>query len=359
MIKPNRLKKGDKIAIVSLSSGMLGEEFTKHNLEIGLKRLREFGLEPQVMPNTLQGIDYLNQHPEKRAEDLISAFKDKSIKGIMCAIGGDDTYRTLPYLMENQEFLTSVKENPKIFTGFSDTTVNHFMFHSIGMTSYYGMAFITDLGEISDEMLPYTEEYFRYYLNDSYEYKSIHPSDIWYEERTDFSANSIGKNRKSDADYKGFELLQGKSIFEGVLLGGCIESIYDMLVGDTHENEPNIIIKYSIFPKLEEWQGKILFLETSELKIKPEMFKKMMLKLKEIGVFKVVNGVIFGKPQDGMFYQEYKKIITEVMSDSTVSVVCNVNFGHATPRCILPIGIKARVDVTNQKIDFLENPFER
>ena len=36
-----KLRKGDKVAIVSLSSGMLGEEFCSHNIEIGVKRLKE------------------------------------------------------------------------------------------------------------------------------------------------------------------------------------------------------------------------------------------------------------------------------------------------------------------------------
>lgn len=31
MIKPNKLQKGDKVAIVSLSSGVLGEDFAATN----------------------------------------------------------------------------------------------------------------------------------------------------------------------------------------------------------------------------------------------------------------------------------------------------------------------------------------
>ena len=58
MIKPNMLKHGDKVAIVSLSSGMLGEEFCSHNVEIGVKRLKEFGLEPVFMPNTFYLLAY-------------------------------------------------------------------------------------------------------------------------------------------------------------------------------------------------------------------------------------------------------------------------------------------------------------
>ena len=59
-----KLRKGDKVAIVSLSSGMLGEEFCSHDIEIGVKRLKEYGLEPVFMPNTLKGIEYLKEHPE-------------------------------------------------------------------------------------------------------------------------------------------------------------------------------------------------------------------------------------------------------------------------------------------------------
>ncbi len=54
-----KLKKGDKVAIVSLSSGMLGEDFCRHNIEIGVKRLKAYGLEPVFMPNALKGIKYL------------------------------------------------------------------------------------------------------------------------------------------------------------------------------------------------------------------------------------------------------------------------------------------------------------
>ena len=128
MRKPEPLRRGDKVAVVSLSSGMLGEESCRHNVALGTKRLREFGLEPVFMPNSLKGIEYLDKNPQARAEDLKEAFRDNSVKGIICAIGGDDTYRLLPYLMEDPEFATLVKTKPKLFTGFSDTTINHLMF---------------------------------------------------------------------------------------------------------------------------------------------------------------------------------------------------------------------------------------
>ena len=223
-----KLRKGDKVAIVSLSSGMLGEEFCSHNIEIGVKRLKEYGLEPVFMPNALKGIGYLQTHPQARAKDLKDAFLDNSIAGIICAIGGDDTYRLLPYLMEDEEFIKAVEEHPKLFTGFSDTTINHLMFYKLGLSTYYGPNFICDLGEIADEMLPYTKRAFESYLEGN-ESDEIISSDIWYEEREDFSRAAIGTKRKAHKEERGFELLQGSEIFQGGLLGGCLESLYDVL----------------------------------------------------------------------------------------------------------------------------------
>ena len=59
MIIPPKLKPGDRVAIVSLSSGMLGEPENSHILTLGQKRLAEFGLEPVLMPNALKGRAYL------------------------------------------------------------------------------------------------------------------------------------------------------------------------------------------------------------------------------------------------------------------------------------------------------------
>ena len=38
---------------------------------------------------------------------------------------------------------------------------------------------------------------------------------------------------------------------------------------------------------------------------------------------------------------------------TALPVVCGLNAGHALPRCIVPLGVPARVDVQAQKIEFL------
>lgn len=351
MIIPQKLKSGDRVAIVSLSSGMLGEAFCRHNVEIGTKRLQDFGLEPVFMPNALKGIDYLKEHPEARASDLKQAFLDDSISGIICAIGGDDTYRLVPFLMEDRAFIEAVQSNPKIFTGFSDTTINHLMFYKLGLSTYYGPAFITDLAEISKEMLPYTKAAFEGYFEDRSGRKIV-PSDLWYEERKDFSAAAVGTNRLAHKE-KGFELLQGSGVFEGELLGGCLESLYDILTSTRYPDQGEVCEKYGLFPNYEKWRGKILFVETSEEKPAPELFAKELLALKEQKIFDVIAGIIVGKPQDEVYYEEYKLILKEIIGNQNLPIVYNINFGHATPRTVLPYGARVRVNAEKQVIEFL------
>ena len=188
MIKPKPLKKGDKIAIVSLSNGEL--QTKKHLLDIALKRLESFGLVPVIMPYALKSDKYLERHPEKRAEDLKKAFLDNSIKGIINAIGGFDTYETIPYLMEDKEFILSVKKHPKIFTGFSDTTNNHLMFSRLGLVTFYGPSLLVDLGELDKDMLPYTKKYFLKYFKQEKTF-TITSSKEWYKERDSYDKKYI------------------------------------------------------------------------------------------------------------------------------------------------------------------------
>lgn len=353
-MKPKCLNKGDKVAIVSLSSGVLGESFVAHEVELAERRLREFGLEPVYMPNSLKGISYLKDHPEARADDLKKAFADKDIKGIICAIGGDDTYRLAPYLMEDQEFVNSVKSNPKLFTGFSDTTVDHLMLNRLGLNTFYGPNIVCDLAELDKDMLAYTKDWFKVYLGENK--REVVSSPVWYLERTDFSPNAVGTSRETRQETHGFETILGGGTREGKLFGGCIDSLYDLAFG---ENKKQICDKYNLMPTNEELKGKILFLETSDNKPLPEKLEEMINAFKARGVFDVVEGIIVGKPQDEAYYDEYKNIYKKVLADKNVPVLYNVNFGHATPRCVVPYNITCRVDYDKKTITYLEDLLEK
>ena len=336
------------IGIVSLSSGIIGEPKVRFEVEIGLRRLEDWGLNVRFLPHALKGLDYVKAHPEKRAEDLLAAFRDPEIDMILCAIGGDDTYRLLPYLFDRSELAEAATD--KVFLGFSDTTLNHFMLHKIGLRSFYGQAFLPDLCELGPELLPYTRRYFQELIATG-GIREIAPSDVWYEERERFTPEEIGKALPPRPN-PGFELLQGPPRFSGKILGGCIDSMYDMFCGDRYADMPVLCRKYRLFPEPEEWKGRILLLETSEEKPTPEQYRQALIYLKTAGVFDAVSGVLVGKPMDESYMEEYRRLLPEVIDRPELPIVFNLNVGHAKPRCIIPFGVEAVVDAESQIIRF-------
>ena len=268
------------VAIVSLSSGIMGEDSVKFEVEIGLRRLKEYGLNVRFMPHALKGLDYVREHPEKRAQDLLEAFRDPDTDMILCAIGGDDTYRLLPYLFGNNELAEAVTD--KVFLGFSDTTVNHLMLHKAGLRTFYGQAFLSDLCELSGEMLPYTRRYFEELITTG-TIRQVTPSDVWYEERTRFSPDQVGVPPVSHPD-RGLELLQGTAVFSGKILGGCIDTLYDMFDGERYADMPELCKQYGLFPSAEDWQGRILLLESSEEKPSPEKYRRALTFFKVVKI---------------------------------------------------------------------------
>lgn len=181
---------------------------------------------------------------------------------ILCAIGGDDTYRLLPYLFEHNELANVVSD--KIFLGFSDTTINHFMLHKAGLKTFYGQSFLADICEPGKEMLPYTKKY-----------------------------------------------------FEELIRAGTIKEV-----------------------------------KPSEEKMPPQKYRNALLAIKETGICDVLSGVLIGKPADEIYAQEYKEILIDTIGNPTLPIACNVNIGHAQPRCIIPFGVAATVDINNQVIRF-------
>ena len=353
MNKPKALKKGDRIAVVSLSSGILGEPFIEHEVTLATKRLEEYGLEVVYMPHSLMGIDYIANHPEDRAKDLKQAIQDPSIQGIICALGGDDTYRTIPFLMEDPEFRQTVQDNPKIFIGFSDTTVNHLMFYQLGLVTYYGPCLAADIAELSNEMLPFTRLWFEQLFHPTL--KQIESSPVWYMERPNYSTEQLGIPRTEIKENRGYETLRGTGIVTGKLLGGCIDSLGCLLHDEKHPNQPIIAQKYNLFPNLETWKDTLFFFETSEEKMNPEQFKDILIRIKNQGVFEQIKGILVGKPVDEIYYDEYKQVLCEVLKSTDIPILYNVNFGHATPRCILPYGLMAEVDYDRKTITLQES----
>lgn len=343
MIKPKALKKGDKVAVVSLSSGMLGDKAFIHKYDIAKKRLKEeFGLELVPMSNTLKGSEYIYKHPEARAKDLMDAFKDESIKAIFTAIGGTDTIRILPYI----DF-DVIRNNPKIFSGYSDTTGNHLMMNKAGIVSYYGPTIMVEFGEYV-KMFDYTKDAINNILFDPKENIEIKSSEYWSKDFVPWSIENINKKKELIKETHGYELLQGSGIIEGEFLGGCLDGF-------------PIYNGTSVWPTTEEWKDKILLLETSEEKPSPDLITYYLRNLGAQGIFDVIKGIVVGKPQSEEYYEEYKNVYKKVLKEfnkENLPILYNINFGHAFPIGVIPLGTKVRIDYDNKTITLIEKPVE-
>ena len=336
------------VGVVSLSAGTLGEDFVRHELELGVRRLEHYGLKVRFLPHALKGIDYLKAHPEARAADLLEAFRDPEIDLILCAIGGDDTYRLLPYLFDEGRLEKAACRKP--FLSFSDSTVNHFMLHKVGLPTFYGQSFLSDVCEMDKEMLPYTRRYFEELLRTG-TVRQVKPSEVWYEGRTDYSPARLGTPLPAHPA-EGWKLLQGPPVFSGKILGGCLDTIHDFFDGERYADMPALCQKYGLFPGAADWQGRILLLETSEEQMSPEKFSRALGFLKQAGVFKAVSGILFGRPMDNVHREEYHRRLAAAVDDPSLPILADVSVGHALPRCILPFGVNARVDAQAQTIIF-------
>lgn len=340
LIKPPALKRGDKIATVSLSWGGAGDKEILWRYNQGKKRLQEeFGLEVVEMEHTLKGSEYLYNHPEKRAEDFMNAFKDNSIKGIFSCIGGDESIRMLPFI----DF-SIIKENPKVFIGYSDTTVAHMMCLKAGVSSFYGPAILSEFAE-NVRMLDYTKYWVNKTLFNKEQIGEIHSSDIWTSEYLpwDEGNKNISRNTKV---HDGVEILQGNGKVKGCLIGGCIE-VLEMIKGT------------EIWPNEDMWSDTVLFIETSEDKPSPIYFEYWLRNYGSQGILEKINGVIFGKPYENKYYEEYKNVIKKVIIDELnlkdLPIMYNMNFGHTAPMMVIPYGALAEIDCDNMKFSILES----
>ena len=146
--------------------------------------------------------------------------------------------------------------------------------------------------------------------------------------------------------------MQGPAVFQGKILGGCICTLFDLFDGGRYADSPALCAEYGLFPPAEDWRGRILLLESSEERPSPEKYRAALMHLKNAGVLEAVSGILVGKPQNEVYDKEYRAILREVVDDPLKPIVCNLPIGHAMPRCILPFGVEAEVDVLNQRIRF-------
>ena len=341
MRKPRRLHPGDTVAVVSLSWGGLGDPELIHKYHLAKERLETlFGLHVRPMPHALKGSQFVYEHPELRAQDLMDAFRDSSVQAVFSAIGGDDSIRLLPYVD-----WAVLRDHPKIFMGYSDTTVTHFLMHNAGVVSFYGPSVMCEFGEYG-AMFDYTVRAVRDMLfGDTAGYR-LESSPLWSAEGLPWEEKNLNRRRSLLPELHGYELLQGSGIVQGRLLGGCLD-VFPMCVGT------------AAWPAPEHWDGALLFLETSEDKPAPDQVKYILRNLAAQGIFRRISGILVGKPQSEVYYEAYKQVFLQIVAGEEglpdLPILYNLNFGHAAPIGILPCGIKAELDCAARTVTLLES----
>ena len=343
MIKPKRLQAGDTVATISLSWG--GPGTFPHRYEAGKGQLqKEFALKVMETRHALREDAWLHNNPKARADDLMNAFADPSIKAIISTIGGDDSIRILPYLD-----LDVIRSNPKIFMGFSDTTITHLACFKAGLVSFYGPSIMAGFGE-SAGMFPFMVEAVRRSVFSSTPIGNVSPNlNGWTAERLGWDNPENQSRKRSLTPSTGWKFIQGKGVRQGHLLGGCIE-VLDFLRGT------------DFWPESAAWQDAILFLETSEEEPPPHLVKYILRSYASMGILKQLSGILFGRPGGDIpveKFKEYDDVIHQVVTEEEglfeLPIITNMDFGHTDPVFVLPYGVQAEIDCDAQQFRVLEN----
>ena len=334
--KPQHLKPGDKVATVSLSWGAAGVPEIRWRYELGKRRMEEqFGLQVVEMPHTLAPEKYVSDHPEKRAEDLMAAFADPSIKAVFNVIGGSDSVRMLPYI----DF-DVIRSNPKIFTGYSDGTTTDFICMKAGIASFYGAHVLNDFAE-PGKMHDYTAGIIRKMLFSNETVGEIAPMPEY--SQGDVSWTDPSARRTYTPDW-GYECLQG-GVARGTLIGGCFE-----VFPDFEGNE--------LDPPSEAFDGSILFYEVCG-KPSEEKYRTRLRHYGEKGWFQNITGLLMGKPLgDRAEYDMLNRVTLEVLAEfgrPDLPVLANAGFGHNAPSGVIPMGAMAEIDCDRGRFTILEN----
>lgn len=343
MMKPKKLQPGDKVATVSLSWG--GPGVFPYRYEAGKRQLQDqFGVTVVEMPHTLNDASWIKRNPQARADDLMQAFADSSIKAIVSTIGGDDSIRILPFLD-----LAVIRSNPKIFMGYSDTTVTHMACFKAGLVSFYGPSIMAGFAE-NGGMFSYMVDSVHQMLFSSAPIGNIASNtEGWTVELLDWAEPENQTRKRKLTSSAGWKFLQGTGAHRGHLIGGCFDTLVWLRGTDC-------------WPEPEMWQGAILFLETSEEAPPPNRVLRGLRTYAAMGILKELSGILFGRPGGQVQpeqFNEYDKAISQVILEeeglADLPIITHMDFGHTDPMLVLPYGIQAEIDCDTQQFTILES----
>lgn len=305
MIRPEPLKKGDRVGIVGISSPSLEER-----IEPAIKAIEDLGLIPVIGESVKCKHGYLSGSDALRALDLNKMFADKSIKGIFAMRGGYGCARIL-----NMIDYKIIKKNPKVFIGYSDVTALHNVINKkCKLITFHGPMPATELYKGLDDYS------MKFYIDNIF-------------------SNCSCKRLYNPENYEMKMLVGGKA--EGTLVGGNL-TLVAASMGTPYEVDT---------------KGKILFLE--DIGEYPFRIDRMLTQLKQCNKFKEAEGIILGawtdcKATDPEKSLSLMEIFKEILVPENKPIIYDVCFGHCLPTMTIPMGAKVSMNADTKEILILD-----
>jgi muramoyltetrapeptide carboxypeptidase len=304
-VQPPGLKIGETIAVVAPA----GPVKRRDQFERGVAALERMGFRVRFDDRIFQTTRYLAGDDSSRAEELMRAFEDSSVRAILALRGGYGCSRLIPLLMEKR-----LRHHPKIFMGFSDLTTLHLFFRRrFGWITFHGpMAASPALANIAGD-------------------QQKHLLSLW-----------------TDPGYRPtlhFPELEtwNPGTAEGILVGGCL-SIIAASIGTPYEIKT---------------EGKILLLEDHGED--PYKLDRMLTHLCQANKLQSLAGLLLGEfrscdPSDESYTA--RDTLQEILSKLNIPTIANFPAGHGDDNWALPLGAKVKIDADTRTIH-LEQPAVR
>lgn len=335
--KPRRLSPGDCVAVVSPSWG--GPHCFPHVFDAGLAELSRLGLAVREFPTARMPPAELAANPRLRAADINAAFEDPAIAGVIASIGGNDSGRILPFLDAN-----TLRFNPKVLLGFSDTSTLLVYAHLLGMVTFYGPSVMAGFAQLHN--FPAAKEHLRAVLFEASPSVLYNPSPLWSNNYAPWETTD-GTQVAALVPHDGWHWINGSSPCTGRLFGGCIE-VLEFLKGSRY------------WPDSSFWNGRILFLETSEDVPTVQQVHDWLFNYGVQGAFEGISALLFGRARS--YSDQQKSELDDVILRTVVGqfgatnlpIVTNMDFGHTDPQWVLPLGGLCEVDPRNRSFRLLE-----
>jgi muramoyltetrapeptide carboxypeptidase LdcA involved in peptidoglycan recycling len=335
-----KVSAGDRVAVVSPSFAAPGMFPAVH--ELAMRRLRdEFGLEPVEYPTTRR----VNASPQDRAEDLLAAFADPSVRAVLASIGGDDQITMLPFLDPQV-----IAANPKPFCGYSDNTNLLNWLWNLGMASYHGGSTMVHLGR-GGGLHPVSAGSLRAALFTGGDLE-LHPVDIFSEDELDWNDPTLLGQVAPTSAAPGWTWHQPDQVVTAPTWGGNLEILHWNLAATRWIRPVN------------DYAGCVLLLETSEeMPSATEVFR-MLRNAGERGLLAQFPAVLVGTAKASnlsrrptaeerqQYRAEQQEAILRAFDryNPDAMIVFNIDIGHTDPQWILPYGGTVTVDGPARRI---------